>query len=112
MEGEIREWLACDLLRHMHRQECVVRLSTTGAIVQVRLVEPLDVTRACLVCALKPAPGRIQLGEPCEKDGVFAGSVLEVDWPNTTHSGMPPPTRYTRVQRPDQGRKKRKRAAC
>ena len=109
---EGREWVDCDLLRHVHRQECVVRLNKTGAIVQVRLTEPLDVARACLVCALKPVPGRIQLGEPCEKDGVFAGSVLVVDWPVASHGSMPPPIRYTRVPRPDQNRRKRPRTTC
>ena len=113
MEGrEPLVWLPCDFLRHVHRQECIIRLHSTGAIVQIRLDEPLDVTRACLVCALKPAPGRVQLGEPGEKDGVFAGSVLEVDWPVHSHRDMPPPIRYVRVPRQTQSRKKRPRTAC
>lgn len=57
-----REWLACDFLRTLTRTSCVIRLHDTGAVIDIHLAEPLDITRACLVSALLPVPARVQLG--------------------------------------------------
>jgi hypothetical protein len=99
------EWIECDFLRHIDKQSCIVRICSTGAIVRAGLQTPLDLTRACLICPLKPVTCRLGINvespllEECE---------LEVDWP-ALHSNMPAPTRFERNKWPPRAVNKRKR---
>lgn len=96
-------WQECHFLRHLSRDECVIRLAGTGAILCVGLAVPLEATRACMVSALKPAPARVLLGSS-EKDPFrITGCRLEVEWPMPS---MPDPTRF--VRRPVARRKRRR----
>jgi hypothetical protein len=81
----------CQLIRHLNRSECVIRLEASGAFLHIRLASPLDVTRACMVCAINPSPGMVTLG-PYVK-GYFTESTLEIDWPARTY---PPPAKIVR----------------
>lgn len=93
----------CHLIRHLNRYECIVRLDSSGAHIHIRLVSPLDVTRACMVCAINPSPAVVTLG-PCVK-GVFTESVLQMDWPVRSY---PPPVKMERRSIS----KKRQRTGC
>jgi hypothetical protein len=99
-------WTECHMLRHVNRQECVVRLDNTGSVLLVGLQGPLDLTRACLVCATKPVPARIKLG--IYTNGVFRDCELEVSWPPRPTS-MPPPLRFIRKTRGVVPRKAKRR---
>jgi hypothetical protein len=79
-------WIPCQFLRHAGRNACVIRLDDTGAILQIGLSSPIDVTRACMICALKPVPARIRWGE----GGAHEGCELAIEWP------VPPPVRFVR----------------
>ena len=99
-----QDWQDCHFLRHMNKEECVVRLVSSGAILCVSLAVPLDATRACIISALKPAPARVLLGDL--HLGKFLNCQLEVEWPAPT--SMPDPTRF--VRRPLAKRKRRRLA--
>jgi hypothetical protein len=81
----------CHLIRHLNRHECIVRLDSSGSFLHIRLVSPIDVTRACMVSAVNPSPAMVTLG-PCVK-GVFTESVLQMDWPVRSY---PPPVKMER----------------
>lgn len=93
-EEEEELWHDCQFLRCINRQECVVRLKESGAIVHVVLKEPLDVTRACIVTALFPLDAAVSLGKVCNHK--FVACALKVDWPSRGWTSMPPPARYQR----------------
>lgn len=94
VEYDEGEWLDCEFLRHVGRTGCVVRLVSSGAVMQVRLVQPLvDLARACLVMPLKPTPCRIRPS----KDPEAEGYELDIEWPRC-HASLPPPQRFTRHQ--------------
>jgi hypothetical protein len=99
------EWIKCELLRHVDKQSCIVRICSSGAIVRVGLLNPLDLTRACLISPLKPATCRlgIQVDSPS-----LEACELDVDWP-VVHSDMPPPARFQRNKWPQRPVNKRKR---
>jgi hypothetical protein len=99
------EWIKCELLRHVDKQSCIVRICSSGAVVQAGLLTPLDLTRACLISPLKPTACR--LGIKADSHSLEA-CELEVDWP-AIHSDMPPPARFQRKKWPQQPVHKRKR---
>lgn len=84
------EWLPCHFLRHAGQRACVIRLDDTGAILQIGLRSPIDVTRACMICALKPVPARIRWGDGEAPDEMCE---LSIEWP-----AVPPPSRFNRKQ--------------
>lgn len=96
---ETGQWLDCQFLRYIGRQECVIRLVSTGAIIQIKLRDPLDVTRACILSALKPANGRVLLGRADDGQPFNQDCVVDVDWPSklTNSPPMPPPARFERT---------------
>lgn len=70
-------WVECELLTQTRQQLYVLRVVETGAIIPVRLSNPPDPSKVCLVCVMKPVPCRAKLepflkDEPCE---------VEIDWP-------------------------------
>jgi hypothetical protein len=85
-------WLDCHFLRLVNREECIVRLVQTGAILCVSLKAPMEATRACVVSALKPAPARVLLGELHQNK--FQGCEVQVEWP--APPTLPDPTRFVR----------------
>jgi hypothetical protein len=90
MQGDESIWRPCHVLRHEGRHSCIIRLDNTGAILQIGLKEPIDVTRACLVCALKPVAAKVVLSQD------LTSCELDVEWPSM-RTPMPPPARYTRT---------------
>ena len=96
------DWIDCEFLRHVHSGSCVVRVRSTGAVLQIWLSSPLDTTRACMVSPLKPVPCKILLA-----DGLHA-SALSVEWPEPP-SSMPPPLRFQRKKMAGMPVHKRKR---
>lgn len=85
------QWTDCHFLRPVGSRSCVVRLAGTGAILQICLTEPLDITRACLACPTRPIPARIRLVEDLAQDSC----ELDIAWPASIPS-MPPPCRFIR----------------
>ena len=94
-----RPWIDCHFLRHAGQIACVIRLDT-GAILQIGLSSRIDMTRACMVCALKPVPARIRWGP----DDPHEGCELAMQWPE-----VPVPTRFTRTRRTSGPAAKRQR---
>ena len=94
-------FIPCQFLRSKSKQVCVIRIQSTGAIIEIELLDPLDVTRACLVCATKPVDAAVQLGEWV--DGIHRKCHLRIAWPctpqNGVHGVIPPPMRYVRKSR-------------
>jgi len=86
-------WLECQFLRRISRAECVIRLLSTGAILQIKLKDPLDITRACLLSALKPADGKVLLG-PFEQEE-YTDCLVDITWPDPFYS-IPPPAPFVR----------------
>ena len=93
------EWIDCQFIRFLQRNECVIRILDSGAYVHVGLVEPLDLTRACVVSALHPAPARVRLG-PFSK-GCYQGCNIQVVW-RDNHIRAAPPARFVRRIRKQQ----------
>ena len=91
MEGSGDVWHECQLLKRHGQTSCVIRMSGTGAVVLIGLQEPLEIGRAALVSAIHPAPARV-----CMKDGFLSDCKIEVDWPQTSGFGLPPPIRFQR----------------
>lgn len=85
-------WQDCHFLRHINRDECVIRLASSGAILCVSLAAPLDATRACMISALKPARARVLLGELHMNK--FLKCQLDVEWPVPV--SLPDPARFVR----------------
>jgi hypothetical protein len=94
-------WTDCQFLRHSGRNACILRLTGTGTIIQVGLEKPIDVTKACLICALKPVPARVQLTPNLQN------CSLDIEWPTYT-TKMPDPVRFQR--KIFQPKKRRKQA--
>lgn len=92
------EWLPCDLMRALTRRSCVIRLHDTGAVMQIHLSEPLEITRACLACALLPITGLVRLG-PFENHQ-YTGCAIHLSY---TDMVFPAPMRFQwapmRIQR-------------
>ncbi len=57
------EEVQCHILRTLSRHNYVVRLLSSGAIVEIETDDSLDITRACLITAIHPVPARAVLGE-------------------------------------------------
>jgi hypothetical protein len=93
-EGQ-EHWQDCQFLRHINRHECVVRLTDSGAVIQIELANPLDVTRACLITPIKPVNAKLCLDANGYSALVYRNCKLEIVWPAHTCI-MPPPARYTR----------------
>jgi hypothetical protein len=76
----------------------VVRLCSTGVILEVELQDPLDISRACLLCATKPVDATVRLG-PWE-NGMHRRCSVWVAWPSPRPGqggwGMPDPKRFMR----------------
>jgi hypothetical protein len=83
----------CHFIRFIQRDSCVIRVKSSGSLVQVLLDTPLDLTKACMVSALKPVSAKICLGE--YKEGVFHNCTLEVMWPEL-HMCYPNLKRFTK----------------
>jgi hypothetical protein len=84
-----RPWIPCHFLRHAGQSACVIRLDT-GTILQIGLSSSIDVTRACMICALKPVPACIRWGP----DNPHEGCELAIQWPE-----VPAPARFTRTKK-------------
>lgn len=97
-------WTDCLFLRPIGSRSCVVRLQRTGAIIQIALREPLDITRACLICPTKPIAARVRLPEDLDQDAC----ELDVAWPQSPET-MPPPMRFVRKTRGAPRKTKRQR---
>jgi hypothetical protein len=92
----LSEGVPCLILRTTCRTGCVIQLQNTGATVEIELNTPLDLSRACLICAIHPVRAVVKLGQlkgymirDCE--------LLSVDWP--AHQEFAPPVRYQRKKR-------------
>lgn len=97
--SETNEWLPCDLMRALTRHSCVIRLHDTGAVMAIELTEPLDITRACLACALLPVSGHVRLG--AYESHRYTGCVLRVQFQDLV---FPEPMSFKRKpQRATQG---------
>jgi len=97
------EEVQCHILRTLSRHNYVVRLLSSGAVVEIETDDFLDITRACLITAIHPVPARVVMGE--WRAGAFRNSCLtHIDWPKPL--GFPPPARYER------GRKLNARKHC
>jgi hypothetical protein len=103
------EWTDCQFLRPLGSRACVVRLETSGAILQIALQDPVDITKACLACPTKPVPARVRLAEDLER----GHSELEIEWPADrlppSMAIMPPPNRFIRKSRAPPRKTKRQR---
>lgn len=89
------DWTDCLFLRPIGTSACVIRLKNTGAILQIALRGPLDITQACLACPTKPIPARVRLAEDLQ----HGHSELEIEWPaqgSSRHHMPPPPIRFIR----------------
>ena len=91
-------FVPCQFMRSKTKQVCVIRLGSTGTIMEIELLDPLDVTRACLVCATKPVDATVMLGE--WEDGMHRKCGLRISWPRAEAGGVdgiyPPPARYAK----------------
>ncbi len=89
----------CQFLRSKSKQICVIRLESTGVIMEIELEEALDIGRACHVCATKPVDAVVSLGE--WRGGIHRQCELRVtSWQTSGGPGgavsYPPPVRYVR----------------
>jgi len=85
----------CQFLRSKSKQICVIRLESTGVIMEIELEEALDIGRACHVCATKPVDAVVSLGE--WRGGIHRQCELRVtSWQTHPQSSYPPPVRYVR----------------
>lgn len=97
--GETSQGVPCWIVRTTSRTGCIVQIQSTGATIEIDLSTPLDLTRACLVCAIHPVPAVVRLGQ--FQNNVFRNSeLIQVEWPNTQL--FPPPSRYQRKKRQPQ----------
>jgi hypothetical protein len=92
----------CQFLRSKSKQICVIRLESTGVIMEIELEEALDIGRACHVCATKPVDAVVSLGE--WRGGIHRQCELRVtSWQTSGGPGgavsYPPPVRYVRKPR-------------
>ena len=90
-------FLPCQFLRSKSKHVCVISLESTGAVMEIELKDPLDITRACLVCATKPVDAAVRMGD--WEGGMHRKCELRVAWQSSQTSGeggMPPPARYVR----------------
>ncbi len=86
----------CLILRTTCRSGCVVQIQETGTVIEIELVSPLEISRACLICATQPVPATIQLGQ-LKGNVIRDCNILQVDWPK--HQGFAPPARFQRRKR-------------
>lgn len=91
---ETDAWQPCDLMRALSRHSCVIRLHDTGAVLAIELAEPLDITRACLACALLPVSALVRLG--CFESHRYTGCALQVKFQELV---FPEPLRFQRRSR-------------
>ena len=98
-------WVDCQFMRYLGQRECVVRLVSTGAIISLKLREPLDTPQACLLCATNPAPCRVLLGPLANQ--TFTDCEMELARP-MIYKSMPPPLRFQRGKLTPSSRKRRK----
>lgn len=77
--------LACQVIRYLGTDRCVIRLTGTGAILAITLGSPLDAARASFVNPLAPANARVRLGV-FKGDGFEGCTLLDME--------LPPPVVY------------------
>jgi hypothetical protein len=95
-EGNQPEGVPCLILRTTCRTGCIIQIQETGATVEIELNTPLDLSRACLICATHPVSATIKLGHL--KGHVFKDcELLEVNWPKQQE--FAPPMRFQRKKR-------------
>jgi hypothetical protein len=82
---------ACQVIRFLGHNRCVIRLLETGAVIPITLNHPLDSTKAALSSPFRAVNGSVQMGV-FEGEG-FSECKLEVEW-NTLC--FPLPQRYKR----------------
>lgn len=88
--------MPCWIVRATSRTGCIIQLQHTGAVVEVELNTPWDLSRACLICAIHPVRATVKLGEL--QNNVFRNcELIDVDWPR--QQTFPPPKRYQRSKR-------------
>jgi hypothetical protein len=109
MEGET--WVHCHYVRFLQRDACVVKIESSGALVHIKLTQPVDVSRACLVTAIYPVPARVCLGRYSE--GCYHDCKIEIDWQagewGKHQQVHPPPTRFERSNKSKGNKRQRKR---
>lgn len=74
------EFIPCQIIRYLGKDKCVVRLSSTGAVIPITLSTPLDAARAALATALTPAPAEVRLGEYNNNDWFIGCELQNVQW--------------------------------
>ncbi len=80
----------------------MIRIESSGAILQVFLVDALDLSRACVVSPIRPVPARICLGEYVGGPGGYYHQCrLDIKWPEKLQS-YGPPVRFVRKNRGQQ----------
>lgn len=87
---------SCLILRTTCRSGCVVQIQETGTVIEIELVSPLEISRACLICATHPVQATIELGQ-LKGNIIRDCNILQVDWPK--HQGFAPPARFKRRKR-------------
>jgi hypothetical protein len=98
-----RPWLPCQFIRPVGSRSCVIRVDATGATLQIGLLEPLNMSKACMITPLKPIAARIRLGE-----AGFNECELHINWPEPVQD-MPPPLRFQRMSKSAPGQKSKRR---
>jgi hypothetical protein len=92
-----KAWIKCHFVRFLQRDTCVIRIESSGALVQVYLLNPLvELTRACVVSAMNPVPARVCLGQYSQ--GCYQACELEVQWPENK-ALFSAPVRYVKKAR-------------
>lgn len=86
----------CRILRTLHKTNCIIQLQETGAIIEIQVSQPLEVTKACLVCATHPVRARVKLGR-MHNNVFYDCELTDVQWPGP--QTFPPPARYQNKKR-------------
>jgi hypothetical protein len=82
---------ACQVIRFLGNDRCVIRLLETGAVIPISLSHPLDSGKAAMLTPFRAAPGKVRMGK-FEGEG-FSECELEVEWNDLC---FPPPQRHKR----------------
>jgi hypothetical protein len=96
MEGEeittrLSPEVACQAIRYLGENRCVILLTGTGAVIPISVSHPLDKGMTLAMNALKPLKGVVRMGK-FEGEG-YSECELTLEWDAPC---FPPPQRHKR----------------
>ena len=84
----------CWFMRLLNKNNCVVQLESTGAILHIETSKDLDMSKASMVSPMNPAQGMVGLGPYV--DFKFTECVLHMNWNEPSYPLPNRPKKKTR----------------